>query len=252
MAAYSSKTEFHAKGLELHSFIAELDCDICHEPLGVPAEEGALKSSTNATALFGNQIRKTAPGSQAQTSKSGERTETAVSATAAPSSVSNSAAITYNTHTAVKIKACGHVFGVSCLQRWLFSHQTCPMCRKVLFPTPSVEETLDDLEIRYPEPDTFFPELATRLRNYYRMLQLPVFQAFLRLTAMMMRETSVGEGDQWEDIGSEVEEDSRDEVESDSGDEGEVSSDKEDADSENENEVDDVAPDETSPERSPA
>ncbi|KAF7895934.1 hypothetical protein EAF00_005949 [Botryotinia globosa] len=40
-------------------------------------------------------------------------------------------------HAAVKMKACGHVFGGRCLTKWLKENNTCPMCRgKVSLPTP--------------------------------------------------------------------------------------------------------------------
>ncbi|TGO56009.1 hypothetical protein BOTNAR_0232g00170 [Botryotinia narcissicola] len=40
-------------------------------------------------------------------------------------------------HDAVKMKACGHVFGRRCITKWLKENNTCPMCRgKVLLPAP--------------------------------------------------------------------------------------------------------------------
>ncbi|TGO33908.1 hypothetical protein BHYA_0222g00180 [Botrytis hyacinthi] len=40
-------------------------------------------------------------------------------------------------HAAVKIKACGHVFGRRCITKWLKENNKCPMCRgKVLLPAP--------------------------------------------------------------------------------------------------------------------
>ncbi|TGO11498.1 hypothetical protein BTUL_0108g00140 [Botrytis tulipae] len=46
--------------------------------------------------------------------------------------------IAHEPHHAVKIKACGHVFGGRCITKWLKENNTCPMCRgKVLLPAPS-------------------------------------------------------------------------------------------------------------------
>ncbi|KAH6865822.1 hypothetical protein BKA58DRAFT_227849 [Alternaria rosae] len=39
-----------------------------------------------------------------------------------------------------KLNACGHVFGTNCIMTWFERCNTCPMCRKVLFPTWKQEE----------------------------------------------------------------------------------------------------------------
>jgi len=39
-----------------------------------------------------------------------------------------------------KLNACGHVFGTNCIMTWFEKCNTCPMCRKVLFPTWAQEE----------------------------------------------------------------------------------------------------------------
>ena len=36
-------------------------------------------------------------------------------------------------HAAVRIRACGHVFGLACIKEWLQDKNSCPMCRKILF-----------------------------------------------------------------------------------------------------------------------
>jgi hypothetical protein len=39
-----------------------------------------------------------------------------------------------DTHVAVKVVRCGHVYGAKCLHTWLETANTCPICRGVLFP----------------------------------------------------------------------------------------------------------------------
>ncbi|KQJ95808.1 E3 ubiquitin-protein ligase EL5 [Brachypodium distachyon] len=36
-----------------------------------------------------------------------------------------------------QLPACGHVFHVECIDMWLHSHRTCPMCRCVVSPPPT-------------------------------------------------------------------------------------------------------------------
>ncbi|KQJ94243.1 RING-H2 finger protein ATL80 [Brachypodium distachyon] len=38
-----------------------------------------------------------------------------------------------------RLSNCGHVFHVKCIDMWLHSHRTCPMCRCVIAPPPMVE-----------------------------------------------------------------------------------------------------------------
>jgi hypothetical protein len=56
-------------------------------------------------------------------------------------------------HVAVMIVSCGHTFGSECLHEWLNTANTCPMCRKVLFPGSAEQE----LELRIEQ---FFEELS--------------------------------------------------------------------------------------------
>lgn len=43
-------------------------------------------------------------------------------------------------HPGLQIKACGHVFGAACIQKWLLGRNSCPMCRTKLFPPTEVCE----------------------------------------------------------------------------------------------------------------
>jgi hypothetical protein len=52
----------------------------------------------------------------------------------APSSSFNLSKDMAGTHVAIKVVSCGHVYGAQCLNTWLKTANTCPMCRRVLFP----------------------------------------------------------------------------------------------------------------------
>jgi len=39
---------------------------------------------------------------------------------------------------------CDHQFHKNCLERWLFNHQTCPMCREILYIKPVDKNIIDD------------------------------------------------------------------------------------------------------------
>ncbi|KAF2711935.1 hypothetical protein K504DRAFT_532445 [Pleomassaria siparia CBS 279.74] len=45
------------------------------------------------------------------------------------------AAVPSNFHSAVCIKICGHAHGEECLKHWLSINNTCPTCKRVLFPS---------------------------------------------------------------------------------------------------------------------
>ncbi|KAL1801410.1 hypothetical protein ACET3X_001752 [Alternaria dauci] len=34
----------------------------------------------------------------------------------------------------IELKTCGHIFGKTCIETWLEDSNSCPMCRKVLYP----------------------------------------------------------------------------------------------------------------------
>lgn len=42
---------------------------------------------------------------------------------------------------------CGHAFHATCIDRWLTSHSTCPLCRAGIFPAPSCNSGSDDVDI---------------------------------------------------------------------------------------------------------
>ncbi len=37
-----------------------------------------------------------------------------------------------------RLPVCGHEFHAACIEAWLASHTTCPMCRHSLLPPPEV------------------------------------------------------------------------------------------------------------------
>lgn len=39
----------------------------------------------------------------------------------------------------VRLAPCGHIFGISCIMRWLYCHESCPICRAVVLPLPRRE-----------------------------------------------------------------------------------------------------------------
>jgi hypothetical protein len=41
---------------------------------------------------------------------------------------------------AVRLNACGHIFGTKCITTWLARSNSCPMCRTALFPKQDQEE----------------------------------------------------------------------------------------------------------------
>ncbi|CAL4970233.1 unnamed protein product [Urochloa decumbens] len=48
-----------------------------------------------------------------------------------------------------QVPACRHIFHVECIDMWLRSHRTCPMCRCVI--SPPEKETPEDVEAAAPE-----------------------------------------------------------------------------------------------------
>ena len=53
-----------------------------------------------------------------------------------------------------QIPACGHTFHMDCIDLWLTSHTTCPLCRLTLIPTQSHQSQEDDppvLSLRTPD-----------------------------------------------------------------------------------------------------
>ncbi|KAF1964252.1 hypothetical protein BU23DRAFT_604916 [Bimuria novae-zelandiae CBS 107.79] len=144
MAACPTKAAFYRYGIELHDFTGASDCGICYTPLLTPtnipapvllsqlAEMKAQISGTNVSAgdKVHASIREIKPGESSSTGRQRQ--------------------IRYYQHTAVKIKSCGHIYGVNCLRQWLVHNRTCPMCRKELYPVPTVKDCRVDLENRQP------------------------------------------------------------------------------------------------------
>jgi hypothetical protein len=118
MATHATKTEFNRHGLELHEFTDELDCPICHEPCD------AQKAIEKAYMVKLSELDS--------------------------ESNLNPLKICYYQHHAVRIKHCGHIFGMQCLQTWLSDHRTCPMCRQELFPALTDKVRWRDLFSRSP------------------------------------------------------------------------------------------------------
>ncbi|XP_020879231.1 RING-H2 finger protein ATL7-like [Arabidopsis lyrata subsp. lyrata] len=49
-----------------------------------------------------------------------------------------------------QMPACGHTFHMECIDRWLTSHTTCPLCRLSLIPKPSLDLSQQTPEIVSP------------------------------------------------------------------------------------------------------
>ncbi|KAF8105374.1 hypothetical protein N665_0158s0056 [Sinapis alba] len=50
-----------------------------------------------------------------------------------------------------QIPACGHTFHMDCIDLWLTSHTTCPLCRLALIPSQSHQSREEDLSLRTPD-----------------------------------------------------------------------------------------------------
>lgn len=95
------------------------ECAICCEDLDAPTEQAMANSSSRSSSLTSTLPSLAHP------------------------------------HVSVQIIPCGHIFGAQCLGAWLKEHDTCPMCRRILF-RPSV-----------PPPPTFQYTTPHHLQSYF-------------------------------------------------------------------------------------
>jgi hypothetical protein len=62
-----------------------------------------------------------------------------------PLNVSAHTALTDAHHSAVRISVCGHMYGKHCLEAWLHTGNTCPICKRMLFEGSSHSLTQYDI-----------------------------------------------------------------------------------------------------------
>ena len=62
-----------------------------------------------------------------------------------PLNVSTHTALTDAHHAAVRIGVCGHMLGKHCLEAWLHTGNTCPICKRMLFEGSSHSLTQSDI-----------------------------------------------------------------------------------------------------------
>lgn len=62
-----------------------------------------------------------------------------------PLNVSTHTALTDAHHAAVRIGVCGHMHGKHCLEAWLHTGSTCPICKRMLFEGSSHALTQNDI-----------------------------------------------------------------------------------------------------------
>ncbi|KAJ4895015.1 RING-H2 finger protein ATL7 [Raphanus sativus] len=53
-----------------------------------------------------------------------------------------------------QIPSCGHTFHMDCIDLWLTSHTTCPLCRLTLIPTHSHQTQEEDGGVSSSQPET--------------------------------------------------------------------------------------------------
>jgi len=99
------------------------------------------------------------------------------------------------THVAVKVVDCGHIFGAECLGTWLKTSNTCPMCRRVLFPQDVQRSAQSYLSIQ---------ELAAGVQDVHLFLdagvqhfrtQRQVFEALVRVREQLTQDSQQRPGD---------------------------------------------------------
>ncbi|XP_043696786.1 RING-H2 finger protein ATL58-like [Telopea speciosissima] len=72
-----------------------------------------------------------------------------------------------------QIPACGHTFHMDCIDHWLATHTTCPLCRFSLLPSPKAETDHSDDRIEaqadevqsYPESSRIRHEVGTSVQT---------------------------------------------------------------------------------------
>ncbi|KAF2116042.1 hypothetical protein BDV96DRAFT_645393 [Lophiotrema nucula] len=107
--AFEFKSSFIEDGLEPHRLSVEYSCSICYEPLksGDCLIPNVTFAYPHNAAVHGFRVT-----ALSECIPEYERD---------------------GVETAVKIEACGHVFGSECLDTWLLDAHTCPTCRHELF-----------------------------------------------------------------------------------------------------------------------
>ncbi|KAF2866953.1 hypothetical protein BDV95DRAFT_611241 [Massariosphaeria phaeospora] len=148
----------HSSSLEYCDFEYPMDCTICHEALVRHHTVDKKRSETMqhvAGAGLGH-MHVGAAGPSSSVAFSSKRATPPVTSSNnnnnTPAPFPDIAAVDLG-HIAMRLSACSHVFGLTCLATWLRNSNTCPLCRAELYVLPTramlrarLEEILADVE----------------------------------------------------------------------------------------------------------